>query len=58
MLTLAGYAEPSIVTSITIDRHIYRELAKLSKCPRTRMMYAKNHARLYKREKAKEVKTA
>jgi hypothetical protein len=38
-----------------LGRNIYLELAKISKCKRTRLMYAKNHARLYKREKAKGV---
>ena len=34
------------------DRHVYRELAKLTQNRRLRMVYAKMHARAYKREMA------
>lgn len=36
-----------------IDRHMYRELAKMTNSSKLRMVYAKAHARAYLREKKK-----
>lgn len=40
------------ILAINTDRHIFRELAKLTTIPKLRMVYAKMNARAYKREKA------
>lgn len=40
-----------VPTVMPTDRHMYRELAKMTQIPQLRMVYAKMHARAYRREK-------
>lgn len=47
-----------VIAELEKQRDIYRLFATVSQCPRARMMYAKNHARAYKREKAVVAATA
>lgn len=50
--------QPAVVAPEAIEpfnRHLYRELAKMTNIKELRLVYAKAHARAYRKENPKEV---